>query len=386
VTPGGVPAHPGELTAAWLTDALRASGVLTGGEVSDVRWHPIGADRGFTGVIARLRLGYSGCGPDERPPASLVAKFPLAERAEASTYSARREDAKAALAQFERAVRELRFYEDVAPRAGVPVPHLYTGLTAPDSLGVVLLLEDIADAAPGDALTGCSTEQAAAVVDAVAPLHAWGREQSDLPDWVPEPPAGYQDIQDRYAGYVEPFLARWGERLPGEVVDVVRRLADGLADVLAGLDAAPATLVHGDLHLDNVLFPGRPDRPVVVLDWQGIRRGPAVVDVASFVIGALEPTERRAAADGIFTRFAARLAECGVTDYSVADLRKDTRLVLLRWVAGAIGWVVAAVDGTAGSREQALVDAAFGDGRLVSALRDYQAAAALPPSPLSPSR
>jgi hypothetical protein len=131
----------------------------------------------------------------------------------------------------------------------------------------------------------------------VAPLHTWGWERSDLPDWVPEPPAGYQDIQDRYAGYIEPFLARWGERLPGEVVDVVRRLADSLADVLAGLDAAPATLVHGDLHLDNVLFPDRPD---------------------------------------------------------------------------------AAVDGTAGSREQALVDAAFGDGRLVTALLDNQAAAALP--------
>lgn len=378
MTAGGLPDHPGELTAAWLTDALRASGVLTAGEVSDVRWHPIGADRGFTGVIVRLRLGYAGCGPAERPPASLVAKFPLADRDEASTYSARREDAKAARAQFDRAVRELRFYEDVAPRAGVPVPRLYAGFTSPDSLGVVLLLEDVADATPGDALTGCSAEQATMVVDAVAPLHAWGWEQSDLPDWVPEPPVGYQDTQERYAGYVEPFLARWSERLPGDVVDVVRRLADNLADVLAGLDAAPGTLIHGDLHLDNLLFPGRPDRPVVVLDWQGVRRGPAVADVASFVIGALEPTERRATADGIFTKYAARLAEFGVTGYSVADLRADARLVVLRQVAGAVSWVVAAAGGMTGSREQALVDAAFGAGRLVSALQDYQAAAVLP--------
>jgi aminoglycoside phosphotransferase (APT) family kinase protein len=378
VTPGGLPAHPNELTAEWLTDALRASSVLTAGAVRDLQWHPIGADRGFTGVIVRAWLGYAGCGSDEHPPATLVAKFPLADRDEASTYSALRRDAVAARAQFERGERELRFYREVAPVLGTAAPRLYGGCAAPDSIGVMLLLEDVSDAEPGDALAGCSAEQAAAVMDAVAPLHAWGLKQSDLPDWVPSP-AGYRAAQDRYAGYVEPFLSTWGERIPGEVVDVIRRLTDSLADVLAGLDDAPATLVHGDLHLDNVLFPRRPDRPVVVLDWQGIRRGPAVLDLVSFVVGALDPPERRATADTLFAGYLARLAECGVTGYSMAQLRDDARLVLLRRVAGAVGWVVNAVgEAAAGRRERALVDAAFGDGRLVGALLDYQAAAALP--------
>ena len=55
-----LPATPDEMTPAWLTAALREGGVLTWAEVSQAAWEIIGEERGFTGVLARLRLEYAG--------------------------------------------------------------------------------------------------------------------------------------------------------------------------------------------------------------------------------------------------------------------------------------------------------------------------------------
>ena len=83
-----LPASPDEVGPAWLTTVLREAGVLRGGAATGLRWEPIGEERGFTGVVARLCLRYAGLGPSEAPPPSLVAKFPTAERATPSAYRA----------------------------------------------------------------------------------------------------------------------------------------------------------------------------------------------------------------------------------------------------------------------------------------------------------
>ena len=48
------------------------------------------------------------------------------------------------------------------------------------------------------------------------------------------------------------------------------------------LSGAPQTLLHADLHLDNVLFDGGVDHPVI-LDWARVSRGPAAIDLVELL-------------------------------------------------------------------------------------------------------
>ena len=54
-----VPKEPKDVMAAWLTDALRSSGVLKEGSVSGVEVTVLGAGKGFTGQVARLKIDYT---------------------------------------------------------------------------------------------------------------------------------------------------------------------------------------------------------------------------------------------------------------------------------------------------------------------------------------
>lgn len=367
-----VPGELAELTAQWLTGTLRESGDLPLGTVSSVAVETIGADRGFTGVLARLSPRYQGA--SGTPPGSLVAKLPTATPATPSTYRLRQQsDLERARLHYERCAREVTCYRELGI-AGDPAPRLYHAATDPDRLSVALLLEDLAGATPGDQLAGATPAQAYAVLAAIAPLHArmWQRPPPDwLPPFITDPGAA----QQRYAGWVGPFLARYGDRLPPAVCDLVQELRETYAEVLTELDQAPATVIHAELHLDNIMFGGPGDgRPAVLLDWQSARRGPAAVDVVEVVVGGLAPADRRAAEEHLLGRYVALLAEYGVTDYPLTRLRHDCRLALLRQVAGAVGWLANADPDRLTGREAALVAAVFGDGRLVSALGEYRLA------------
>jgi hypothetical protein len=228
------------------------------------------------------------------------------------------------------------FYRDLAG-GGLATPRVFHAAADPDRRRVVLLLEDLAGSRPGDTLAGCTPAEAGQVLAAVAPLHArmWRRP---APDW-----------------------------LPPLVIDPRR---------------APATVVHADLHLDNVLFEPPGSAPhAVLLDWQGVRSGPvrsgpvrsgpAAVDVAEVVFGSLSVADRRAGEDDLFAGYADRLASYGVDGYPVERLRHDCRLALWRQVAGRVGWLATADRSGAPGRERSLLDAAFGDGRLVAAMLDH---------------
>ena len=56
--PSSLPATPEEVSPAWLTAALRATGVLRQEEIIQSTWERIGAERGLTGVLARFHLSY----------------------------------------------------------------------------------------------------------------------------------------------------------------------------------------------------------------------------------------------------------------------------------------------------------------------------------------
>jgi phosphotransferase family enzyme len=359
-----IPEAPEDLTPEWLTEALSDAGVLERGRVSATRRARIGQEFGFTGVILRIWLQYEET--DAGAPETLVAKLPMARDRTLSAYRKRQErDPLLADRYYDRSKREARFYADIGSR---PAPAISYAAFDDVRRRVVLLLEDVDDGRQGDVLAGCTVEDAALVIDAIAPLHArwWG----DRAPTRAFPPAATDDPrtrQERFARHVPRFLEAYGSNFPTEVSAVVERLGSNLAVVADRLSAGARTLVHGDLHLDNLIF--RRDS-AVVLDWQTVSVGAPAWEVALFLVGSLGVADRRDAEGALLERYVARLSEHGVSGYSVPDLQAESRLALLVLLAGTVVWLTDLAPEDLSVRERALKAATLTDGRIAAALAD----------------
>jgi aminoglycoside phosphotransferase (APT) family kinase protein len=218
-----------------------------------------------------------------------------------------------------------------------------------------------------------------AVIDELAPFHArwWGRRApaTGFPRAGTDDP---QTRQGRYARQLPRFFTEYGSNFPPGVTNIVEGLRSRLAAVAEALYARSQTLIHGDLHLDNLIFDARSDGPsVVVLDWQTVAVGPPGWDVALLLFGSLSVDDRRAAENEFFDRYVTHLLAHGVRGYSLEDLRLECRLALLALLAGTVVWLAALDPDELTARERALQQAALTDGRLTSALLDHDVGALL---------
>jgi hypothetical protein len=359
-----VPEGPEDVTAEWLNKALSDADFLKRARVATARWERIGQEFGFTGVIGRVHLAYDGDVGDA--PRSLIAKLPMAQDEAVSAYRKGQErDPGLVDRYYERSTREARFYRE----SGVAsAPALYHAAFDDVRRRVVLLLEDIDDGRQGDVLRGCTVDEAVLVIDAIAPFHArwWGARAPicAFPHMATDDP---RTRQERYARRVPKFLAAYGPAVSSQIGRIAERLGPRLARVAEDLSQRSRTLVHGDLHLDNVIL--RRDA-VVVLDWQTVSVGAPAWDIVLFLIGSLSVADRREAESALFDRYVSRLAEHGVGGYSIEDLRTEARLALLALFAGTVVWLTGLDPDDLTPRERALQEAALNDGRMTTALVD----------------
>ncbi|HEX6662481.1 MAG TPA: phosphotransferase [Gaiellaceae bacterium] len=366
-----VPEALADVTPEWLTAALTEAAVLRGGRVAAAHSEQIGQLYGFTGVIGRVRLRYEDSTVDAPP--SLIAKLPMARVAASGYHALQERDAGRRLRYFERCAREVAFYQRIG--AAFAPDHYYSAVDD-ESRRVVLLLEDVSGGRQGDVLRGCSVDDAARMIDALAPFHAlwWGEPAGTrgFPAWDDDP----RTRQKRYAARIDSVLATPG---PQDVLRILDRLRSRLGAVTEMLNLRGQTLIHGDLHLDNVVFAGdRGGRPFTALDWQTASVGPPAWDLALFLTGSLSVDDRRAAEDELLGHYVKLLATRGVRGYGASDLRLEYRLALLVLLAGTAFWLASVDPAEANSRERALGDAALAtDGRLVSAIRDHELEALL---------
>lgn len=230
-----IPAGPDGLTPEWLTAALRESDTLRRGRVAEAEWEQVGESYGFTGLVARVHLVYDGARGER--PRSLIAKLPMADTAKASGYRAVQErDWERRQRYYERAAREVRFYRQVG---AAMAPTMYYADADDATRRVILLLEDVSEGKQGDVLLGCSVAEAGHVIDELSVFHAhWWEERASRCDF-PRSPFHPRDRQERYAQRVEPFLARFGNDLPADLVPIISELRFRLAAVAGALYEAP---------------------------------------------------------------------------------------------------------------------------------------------------
>lgn len=301
---------PQAIDAGWITAVLQHAGVDA--VVDRVSAKAIGT--GQIGDSVRFELGYAQA--PTGAPASLVGKFPSAS-----------EDSRATGVRLGNYLREVRFYQQLAPTAHIRTPRCWFTDVDEATSDFVLIMEDLAPAEPGDQLRGVTLEQARRVIVEAAKLHASHWDDADLDElaWVSgakaAPPSAA--TPESAALLWQAFKARYEARLQPAWSEVGDRLTANFGGLLEGRDG-PRCLTHNDFRPDNMMFESaRGGAPVTVLDWQSFAYGVGATDVAYFLAGALPVDLRRRNEAELLDLYHRTLLAEGVRGYGRDELARD---------------------------------------------------------------
>jgi Ecdysteroid kinase-like family len=306
------PAGPADraVTAAWLTSAL-ARGRGGPGAVTTADAHPFGEGVGLLSALHRVRMTWS----DGAGPASIVLKRPA--------LGARSRAVAVGLGMYR---NEALFYRHLGPTAALAVGCRHASYDEASG-DFVLALDDMAGSATVDQVQGCTADDAAVVVAALAAHHAafWDEAGLDGHGWLrPVDDAGFvEPLRTAYRDAWPAMRARFGAELPAAALEAGDRLGDEMPALAARLAAPPRTLAHGDVRADNMFF-----TPVGVrlCDWQLVDRSRGLRDLGYFLSQSLPPDVRAAHEGKLVELYVDRLAAAGVRGYGVADAWDDYRV------------------------------------------------------------
>lgn len=299
--------HISDLKAPWLNAVLQRTDPTA--HVTDVEVSRIG-----TGQVAdsyQVRLSspqLSGL------PASVVAK--LTSESEQSRAAGRSE---------QNYLREVRFYQQIAPQVAARVPHCYFAEIDSNGTEFVLLLEDLSPAQPGDQLVGCTVAETELALRQAARFHApyWGDASVRGLDWLDISGTYWKRFEEMMPVWFSGFAARYRDRMEPTDLAAAQRFVERIEDYYIRLRSCPFTIQHGDFRPDNVLFDVCGEEgSLAVVDWQTVILGPAAVDVAYFVGGALDVATRREHEDRLLAGYHEELQRLGV-EYSLERLTSD---------------------------------------------------------------
>jgi hypothetical protein len=309
-----LPTGPRELTAEWLTSALRETGTISASAVTGFDYEIIGEGVGVLGQLARFRLQYDK--PEDGAPASLVGKFPAAMQENRDLANL-----------FRFYEREVRFYERIAEEVELRTPKRYYSRFDDETNDFVLLIEDMHPARCGNQVAGCARAEAATTILNMAPFHAtwWNKVDTPQLDWIPY---GNDPIQhfaeSSYNDGWENFTRNFGDRLSPRAMAIAERLRTKIIAIENAFASPPLTIAHGDLRYDNLFFAA--DGEMAVADWQIIVRVRGPYDVAYFLSQSVNPIDRKACEMDVLRSYHEKLLEHGVTGYSFDQCFDDYRI------------------------------------------------------------
>lgn len=250
-----------DLTAEWL-------GAAIGEPIAAVRAEAIGT---FTTELWRLHVRYR----DGRA-GTLVLKRPSSQRPRS----------------FDGFAEEIRFYRDLSGKLPGQIARFRWGAVDDDATRAMLILEELPGLETFEWLQGGDDDHMGAALDALARLHAAGWHLHDRLDWLPE--LGDRALCDRiereYDEAWEQTRAVFANSCPG-FVPIGDALVGRLARCLDAL-ASPATLLHGDPHLENLPRIANTRDEIALIDWASVLRGAPGFDVAVLIAMSVPPARR----------------------------------------------------------------------------------------------
>jgi hypothetical protein len=321
------PTTTSEITAEWMTEALRGSGTIAADVVVEsVLLDPAGAGVGFMGEVAKVGLVYSGDAAGA--PTTVMAKFP--------TQSP---DIRTMMHPTRIYEREHRFYAEVAAVSPVRTPAIFhvtcEPADEPAAERYMLLMEDLGGLTLGDQVAGVTPAQARAALVGLAAHHArfWNGAGLEAADFIPVINGPLNQAGSAiYDASLPGFLAAFSDSIKPELADFVAGYSAARPQLLDDLAAMPHTLVHFDFRADNLFFEA--DGTVVVIDWQAISQGGGAADVGYFVSQNMSTEDRREHESDLLHAYHDTLVANGVMGYDFEDLVRDYR------VGVQTGWMI----------------------------------------------
>lgn len=361
-----IPGTPDEITSTWLTGALRSSKIaasLNGNtKVASLTVEPL-SGAGYLGQIIRLRPVYDR--PAKHLPETFIVKLP-------------HPDPEMRQNIFWTCEREIFFYRELAHKVSLTTPVCYFYAMDAEEFKAILLLEDLARLRMVDLAQGCGLEDAQTVIALFARLHAqWWQNP-----WLVEMETYIKPVNERWMeNQEEIYTDRWSRfeenitallpniYVPASFLKMGERASSQMLDLFDELAAEPFTFLHGDTHLDNLMFAASSDDPALtVLDWQLLAYGPGICNISYFLILCLPVRLRREIERDLLQDYHARLVEHGVTEYTFEQCWRAYRLSFFR----LLDVIVILVDGfdMTGDHGKAMIVACFA--RIASFAEDHR--------------
>jgi len=318
-----IPESIDELTAEWLTEALRAGGAAADTRVISVNVQPYAVGRSRTGEIALLSPVYET--PKASLPTEIIAKI-------VSPGAANRQNA-IEMCAFP---REVQFYRTMASEVPFAIPHMLYGEFDPVTQDGIILLNKV-DGITRDELSRARSAEfeidAAELLTDLARMHAkwWGE------DSIPE--TGFMiDIKDISFGHVlgdheanllnlMPMLEKF---LSSKSIAQLERMTGYREMFVAAARNMLRTFCHGDFHAQNILWNPESDSPRAwVLDWQMVTVGPGALDLATYLVIAIPKRHTSTLLMPLVELYHRELLANGVKGYSLNQLVQDYRYTAL---------------------------------------------------------
>jgi hypothetical protein len=312
-----------EATPAWLATVLKRGGWLPTGTVQALEVTRVHDEQIHT-LGYFLRANYDADAPASAPTHFfLKLPRPGGDRARA----------------VRRGLPEVQMYRALtADQRGLPVIPCYDASYDTTIGSYHLLLADLSATHEQPAsFRSIAHRYVEETADALARFHAhwWdhpalGRDLGSLPD-AAATAAACAHLRDGYPA----FAALLGDRLTADD----RRIYERVLSALPALRSLPwQTMLHGDAHFWNLLYPRDPQAgQTCIIDWHTYRLGRGASDLAYTIVlryPARTPENER----DLVGRYHAQLCARGVSGYSWEACWDDYRRAAAEWVLASLYW------------------------------------------------
>ncbi|MDD4914457.1 MAG: phosphotransferase [Methylococcales bacterium] len=213
--------------------------------------------------------------------------------------------------------KEISFYNSLSGTTPLRLPPVLAAQSR-FGFGSTLVMSDLSELGftPGQPSDALSLEQAIQVIEQLAEFHAHFWNRSDLfaaHDWL----GGFNASAENHLGSLlaVPLMKRGlsltGTLIPAQLHTPALRYAANRRRIMKFLAGGVQTLVHHDCHPGNFFWNGAVPG---FLDWQLIRTGEGIGDIAYFLANSLAPETRRAHEKQLLTLYLATLDNRGIRE------------------------------------------------------------------------
>ena len=308
---------PEDVTAEWLTDALRQSGSLPRGEVISVR---VISESSNTAKIGRLTLTYSDDVPSTMP-AHLFLKISNPHSITPVVGSEQRRC-------------EVEFHNNIATlMPNPPVIRCHHAVYSEETGASNLIFDDVSNThfAVQSTLPP-PIRQAETAIDAFSEFHAfWWDHQLLGNTHSPQDQMSVTEDVNNIREHFPRFADFLGDRLTASQRQTYEKTLTLLPGLMERVTRGKGlTLIHGDSDSSNVLLPHDPDTDkALIIDWQLWGVSFAAEDLAHMIALFWEKEHRQEMEKHLLTRYHQGLIRHGVKNYDWTDYWNDYRLAVI---------------------------------------------------------